>query len=370
MRGVCERPNGGGHISLTESGYLPNKLRTPMEKSASTAAQASTAAREERGCPGTPSISISISLSSSGITSTLLRGPVPVRVPVPVSLGRDLVVLAKPRITLMVVITAAGGLFLSRRVSDSAPLSAVTVVLTLLGCALIVAGANALNMYIERDVDKQMDRTKNRPLPTGRLAPRVALWFGVILSATAIPVLALGANALTALLAVVANLLYVFAYTPLKQHSAYALHVGAIPGAIPPLLGWTAGTGRVDAAGAVLFGILFLWQIPHFCAIALFRKEDYARAGIFVLPNVTGELATRHTIVRWSFALLATSLLLTPLGVAHRGYLIAATLLGAMFFGWGCYGLRNGTGKRWARSLFGVSILYLVLLFAMLAIDP
>lgn len=283
---------------------------------------------------------------------------------------RDFVTLAKPRITLNVVITAAGGLFLSRRMPGVEALSAATILSTLLGCALIVSGANALNMYIERDSDRLMDRTKNRPLPAGRMSPRVALWFGVVLSALAIPVLAIGANALTALLAIIANLLYVLAYTPLKQHSPYALHVGAIPGAIPPLLGWTAGTGRIDAAGLVLFGILFLWQIPHFCAIALFRKADYARAGIFVLPNVTGELATRHTIVRWTFALLATSLLVVPLGVAHRGYLIAASVLGAVFFVWGCYGLREGTGRKWAKSLFGVSLLYLVLLFAVLMLDP
>lgn len=283
---------------------------------------------------------------------------------------RDLVTLAKPRITFMVVVTAAGGLFLSRRMPGVEALSAATILCTLLGCAFIVSGANALNMYIERDVDRRMDRTKNRPLPAGRMSPRVALWFGVIMSAVAIPVLAIGANALTALLAIIANLLYVLAYTPLKQHSPYALHVGAIPGAIPPLLGWTAGTGRIDAAGMVLFGILFLWQIPHFVAIALFRKADYARAGIFVLPNVTGELASRHTIVRWTFALLATSLLVVPLGVAHHGYLIAATVLGAVFFVWGCYGLREGTGAKWAKSLFGISILYLVLLFAVLTIDP
>ena len=286
---------------------------------------------------------------------------------------RDLVTLAKPRITFMVVITAAGGLFLSRRMASLGTpeaLSLATIVSTLLGTALIVSGANALNMYIERDVDRRMSRTKNRPLPAGRMSPRVALWFGVLLSAIAIPILAIGANALTALLAIIANLLYVLAYTPLKQHSAYALHVGAIPGAIPPLLGWTAGTGRIDAAGAVLFAVLFLWQIPHFCAIALFRKADYARAGIFVLPNVTGELATRHTIVRWTFALLAASLLLVPLGVAHHGYLLAATLLGGVFFVWGTYGLRAGSGAKWAKSLFAVSILYLVLLFAVLTIDP
>jgi protoheme IX farnesyltransferase len=169
---------------------------------------------------------------------------------------------------------------------------------------------------------------------------------------------------------VIANLLYVLAYTPLKQHSQYALHVGAIPGAIPPLLGWTAGTGRIDAPGIVLFAILFFWQIPHFVAIALFRKADYARAGLVVLPNVAGESAARHTIVRWIFAGVAVSLLVVPLGLANRGYLIAAALLGTTFFVWGCYGLKDGTGARWAKSLFGISILYLVSLFAALVINP
>lgn len=285
---------------------------------------------------------------------------------------RDLITLAKPRITLMVVITAAGGLFLANRAGrlDAPGMTSSTIISTLLGLALIVSGANALNMYIERNIDGRMDRTKNRPLPTGRLAPRVALWFGVLTSALAVPILAIGANALTALLAVIANLLYVLAYTPLKQHSHYALHVGAIPGAIPPLLGWTAGTGRIDAAGVILFAVLFLWQIPHFIAITLFRKADYARAGLVVMPNVLGELASRHTIIRWIFALVAASLLIVPLGLAGRGYLFAATVLGAIFFIWGCYGLRAGTGKKWARSLFGISILYLVLLFAALGIDP
>lgn len=290
----------------------------------------------------------------------------------PAATWRDFVALAKPRITLMVVITAAGGLFLAGRAGrmDGPGPSATLVITTLLGIALIVAGANALNMYIERDVDRRMDRTKNRPLPACRMAPRTALLFGVLLSSIAVPILAIGTNTLTALLAVIANLLYVLAYTPLKQHSQYALHVGAIPGAIPPLLGWTAGTNRIDAAGMVLFAILFLWQVPHFIAIALFRKADYARAGLVVTPNVTGELASRHTIVRWIFAGVAASLLVVPLGLAGRGYLIAATILGAIFFIWGCYGLKAGTGNRWAKSLFGISILYLTLLFAALAIDP
>lgn len=284
---------------------------------------------------------------------------------------RDLVALTKPRITLMVVITAAGGLFLSRRAPGlDVSLGPALVVCTLLGTALIVAGANALNMVLERDIDRHMERTKNRPLPAGRVPPRVALWVGVTLSVLAVPILGFGANPLTALLAVLANLLYVLAYTPLKQHSFYALHVGAVPGAIPPLLGWTAGTGRVDAAGLILFAILFLWQVPHFIAISLFRKADYARAGLVVMPNVVGELASRHTVVRWIFAGVAASLLVVPLGIAHRGYLVLATLLGAVFFTWGCYGLRQGSGQRWAKSLFGISILYLVLLFAALIVDP
>jgi protoheme IX farnesyltransferase len=238
----------------------------------------------------------------------------------------------------------------------------------MLGTVLIVAGANALNMYIEREIDGRMDRTKDRPLPAGRLAPRVALWFGVALSVAAVPILAIGVNLTTALLAVLAHLSYVLAYTPLKQRSPAALLVGAVPGAMPPLLGWTAATGSVGWGGLVLFGILFFWQVPHFLAISIFRKDDYARAGLKVLPNTAGLRATKHSIVRYLLALVAVSLLLVPLGVERRGYLLWAGLLGAMFFGWGCYGLRDAAGARWARSLFAVSIVYLVLLFCALVI--
>ncbi len=265
----------------------------------------------------------------------------------------------------MVVSTTAGGLFLAP-VRPSAP----TIVCALVGVALIVAGANALNMALERDIDRNMARTRNRPLPRGRLTMRQAIVFGLVCSVVAIPILAFGVNALTALLAVLANVIYVLAYTPLKQRSHLALEVGAIPGAIPPLLGWTAATNRVDAGGIALFAILFFWQIPHFHAIALFRREDYARAGLRVLPNVRGENTTKHAIVRYLAALLAASLLLFPLGVAHRTYLFSAAVLGALFFGWGCWGLRASSGNRWARSLFVTSILYLVSLFAILMIDP
>src|SRR5258706_10065860 len=195
-----------------------------------------------------------------------------------VALG-DLVALTKPRVTALVIVTTAGGLWL-------APVKVGFTVsgLALLGTVLIVAGASALNMYLERDIDGRMDRTKDRPLPAGRLAPHVALWFGVALSAIAVPILAFGVNTTTALFAVLAHLTYVLAYTPLKQRSPAALLVGAVPGAMPPLLGWTAATGTASWGGVGLFAIIFLWQGPHFLAISIFRKDDYPRPGLKVMP--------------------------------------------------------------------------------------
>ena len=283
---------------------------------------------------------------------------------------RDGVALTKPGITLFNLITTAGGLLLAYRGGAAIPaqLTPTTLVCTLLGTALIVGGANTLNMYIERESDGRMDRTKNRPLPTGRLSPQVALAVGVGLSVASVPVFALGVNLLTCLLAVLANLLYVLAYTPLKQRSHHSLLVGAVPGAIPPLLGWTAATGRVDAAGMVLFAILFIWQVPHFLAITLFRKEDYARAGLVVMPNVTTEEAVKHSIVRYTFALVLVSLLLVPLRVAGVGYLAVAMVAGVAFQAMALWGLRPTSDKRWARKLFGLSLVYLVAMMAALAI--
>jgi len=276
----------------------------------------------------------------------------------------DFIALAKPRITLMVLITAAGGMCLA-----PPAISAAKMALMLLGTALIVSGANALNMYLEREIDKKMVRTHKRPLPAGRMSAKTALWFGVGISVLSIPILAIGVNAVTALLGVLANVSYVLAYTPLKQRSHVALFVGAVPGAIPPLMGWTAATAHCDAGGLVLFGILFFWQIPHFLAIALFRKEDYARAGLYVMPNVLGVGATKQSIISHTGALVASTLLLFPLGIAGRAYLVSAFILGCVFLGWASYGLRERAGNRWARSLFFYSIAYLVLLFVALAAD-
>src|SRR5262249_22150439 len=202
--------------------------------------------------------------------------------------------------------------------------------------------------------------------PAGRLPAEVALFLGMGLSAIALPLLALAVNARTALLAAAALLTYVLVYTPLKRRTTAALAIGAVPGAMPPLLGWTASAGRIEWPGLVLFGILFLWQIPHFLAIASFRMEDYQRAGLKVLPVERGERVTRHRIVVYSVALVAVSLTLVPLGVGGTAYLGAAAVLGALFLGLGAWGLRASAGPRWARGLFLGSIVYLVLLFAAL----
>jgi len=276
---------------------------------------------------------------------------------------RALCELAKPRITVMVVVTFAGGLWL-------APGTVVgwRPALALLGTVLIVAAANALNMFLERDIDGRMERTRRRPLVEGRLAPDQAVGFGAVLACVAVPLLLLGANPLTAVLGLVAFASYVWAYTPLKRVSGGALFVGAVPGAMPPLMGWTAATGQLDAPGLALFAILFVWQLPHFLAIALYRAEDYAAAGFRVLPMSVGVVATRWHILVYTVALVAVSLLPVPLGVAGRWYLAAAAILGAWFLARTASGFRAAP-KPWARSVFLGSLIYLTGLFVALAVD-
>jgi heme o synthase len=174
----------------------------------------------------------------------------------------------------------------------------------------------------------------------------------------------------TGLLAAIALVSYVVVYTPLKRRTTLSLLVGAVPGAIPPLLGWTAVTGRIQLPGVLLFGILFLWQVPHFLAIATFRRDDYARAGLKVLPVERGDRVTRWHIVAYLVALVGVSLSLVATGVGGALYFGAAAVLGAGFLGVGLWGLRPSAGVRWARGLFAVSIVYLVLLFAALTVSP
>ncbi|MCC6646380.1 MAG: protoheme IX farnesyltransferase [Polyangiaceae bacterium] len=271
----------------------------------------------------------------------------------------DFVALAKPRVTLLVVVTMLGGMFLAP--GEVRPWSAALVTL---GTAMIVAGANSLNMFLERESDKYMQRTASRPLPSGRMHPHAALMFGAVTTVGSIPLLLWGANVPTTVLAVAANVSYVGLYTPLKPRTWLALVVGAVPGAIPPLLGYVSVRGAVDLAGLSLFLVLFVWQIPHFHAIALFRREDYARAGLVVLPGARGVPATKLHIAATTAVLLLVSLLPYLTGTVGPLYVPAAGFLGAVLFAWAVIGLRPEAGDRWARSFFGASMPYLVLLFA------
>ncbi len=276
----------------------------------------------------------------------------------------DYVALAKPRVTIMVLGTAGLGLYLAP--VSLPPLSALGA---LTGTALIVGAANALNMYIERDIDGLAPRTKKRPLPDGRLSPRAALYFAALLTAVSLPLLAVCANLLTALLGLLAFVIYLAAYTPMKQTSPGALVVGAIPGAMPPLMGWTAATGQLDLGGLTLFAILFLWQLPHFLAISLYRRSEYQRAGYRLTVIEHGTSTAKMQIVLYLLALCPVTLLLVPLGLGHGLYLAIALFSGLLFLAIGVYGLRPAAGARWARALFSGSLLYLMVLAAALVVD-
>jgi protoheme IX farnesyltransferase len=282
----------------------------------------------------------------------------------PASLWRELIAITKPRITTQVLFTTAGGIWLAPN-----PMPFGRALIAVLATTLIVGAASALNCYIERDSDKLMARTQNRPLPSGRLDPAIALIFGLGMACLAVPLLALGVNQLTGFLGALAFVGYVWVYTPLKRVTPWALEIGAIPGAIPPLLGWTAATGRIELPGLVLFGILFIWQLPHFLAISLFRKEEYAKAGIKVLPVVKGDEVTKRRIPLQVAALVACSLLLYPLGVAGKLYFITACVLGGAFLFEALRGLRPGADAKWAKRLFIGSLFYLTLLFVAIGLD-
>lgn len=277
---------------------------------------------------------------------------------------RDAVSLTKPRIMTMALLTAVGGLSLA----PGAPAVSVWLAL-MIGTGLIVGAANTLNMYLERDIDCMMSRTKNRPLPAGRLDPGFALGFGVLQAFVAVPVLTFALNPLTGMLGVIALLSYAMLYTPLKQRTTLATIIGAAPGAMPALMGWTAATGVIDAGGLAVFGLLFVWQIPHFHAIALFRHKEYARAGLKTVPGERGERAAQRTIVSYLVVQLAVSMTLYPLGVAGRWYLVTALVGGLAYLAYGFVGLRQGAGPRWAKRLFLVSIVYLPVLFVVLVLN-
>jgi heme o synthase len=277
---------------------------------------------------------------------------------------RDYVSLTKPRITLLCLVMTLGGMALA---PDG--LRVDLAFWTLVGTFLSVGSANALNMYWERECDKLMERTRDRPLASGRMRPWQALSFGLALGALSVVVLWLGANALTAFLGTFALASYVLVYTPMKRRSPLALVIGAVPGAMPPLMGWTAVTGRIDTSGLVLFGILLVWQIPHFIAISLCHLEDYARAGIATVPGKHGDAIAKLQSLAYALLLIPISLMFVPLGVAGPFYFAVALALGVWFTWLAARGFRAEAGKPWARKFFFASLVYLPALTLALVAD-
>jgi protoheme IX farnesyltransferase len=271
--------------------------------------------------------------------------------------------LAKPNITRMVLITTACGALLA-----PVPIDAVRLTLTLLGTALVVAAANSLNMYFEQDVDGAMQRTRGRPLPSGRLSPEVATWFGVATALIGLVLLSFWVTPLSGLFAALALVSYAFVYTPLKRVTHWAMHIGAIPGAIPPLIGWAAMTSSVALEPVLLFSLLFVWQIPHFLAIAIFRQGEYEAAGLKVYPSVKGKAATRRAMVFYALLMVAVSLAPLGLHMVAPLYAVVAVPLGIAFTAVAARGLWPGAGDRWAKQVFFASLPYLLLVFSALVL--
>lgn len=276
----------------------------------------------------------------------------------------DYVALTKPRLSGLVLFTMAGGMWLS---GQSLPWTAW--IFGLLGTAGTVGAANALNCWWERDSDKHMVRTATRPLPAQRMVPANAVKFAIALAVVSLPMTWVATNALTGFLGLIALLTYVFVYTPLKAKTHWAMQAGAIPGALPPLMGWTAATGKIGTPGLALFAILTLWQLPHFIAIALRRKQEYLNAGLTSLPLQKGDDTARLHAVLYLVALWPVSALPWVVHVAGPVYLVAALGLSTWFLAVGVQGWRAKGGEAWAKKLFFTSLIYLTILFAVLGVD-
>lgn len=279
--------------------------------------------------------------------------------------ARDLVALTKPRVLLMVLATTLAGYFAAL----GGPPDLVRVAHLLMGTLLAAAGTLALNQYVERHVDALMDRTRRRPLPDGRLQPLQALLFATALTSAGIMYLALAVGIAAGALTLGTTLLYLGVYTPLKTRSALCMLVGAVPGALPPVTGWVAARGDVDLGAAILFAIAFLWQLPHTLAIAHLYRDDYARAGVRVLPVVDaqGTMSDRQ-IVMSTFALLAVSVLPTVIGVSGTTYFATACALGLGLLGV-AVAHASAPSAASARRVLLATLLYLPLLLAVLVLD-
>jgi heme o synthase len=285
-------------------------------------------------------------------------------VPVPAAHGRmgDFVALAKPRLNLLVVVSAAAGYVMA----GGSAQDVIRLISMIVGTGLVAGGASAFNQIIERQADGLMQRTRLRPMPDGRLAARDAVAFGAALTVAGLAILALGANLLSAIVAFGTLVSYAAVYTPLKKVTSFSTVVGAIPGALPPVIGWAAAEGALSRGAWVLFAILFLWQLPHFLAIAWIYRDDYARAGFPMLPVIDpdGRRTARQAVI-YAAALLPVSLAPTLVGMAGPLYFAGALVLTLLFV---ILALKFAISRSVpdARRLFFGSITYLPLLWMLM----
>jgi len=273
----------------------------------------------------------------------------------------DLMELTKPRITLLVLITTLVGFYMGSR--DG--INFLLLFHAIIGTGLVAGGASALNQYFERDLDARMLRTRNRPLPDGRLVPNEALIFSAIISAAGVAYLMFFVNILTGALGAATLVGYVLVYTPLKTRTTLCTLIGAFPGAAPPVMGWTAARGEIDAVALSLFAILFLWQMPHFFAISWIFTEDYMRAGFTMHGS---GVKTGRQIIFFCCALIPISVLPTIFGLTGMIYLLGAILLGFVYLGYG-FAVALFRSNTHAHRLLRVSVLYLPALLVLMMID-
>lgn len=277
----------------------------------------------------------------------------------------DYIELTKPRMVLMILITTAAGFYLGTHTGVNWWL----FIHTLIGSGLTAAGVLGLNQYLERDIDSIMSRTQKRPLPAGRMQATEALLFCVLLTGSGMLYLTFIVNPLSGFVISLIVVSYLFAYTPMKRSTSLCTLVGAIPGALPPVVGWVAAQNTLSGSAWVLFAILFLWQLPHSLAIAYIYREDYANAGLKLLPVIHPDgTSTRHQIVINCFALFGVGLLPTLFNIAGGVYFFSALLIGGMFLASGIYFQITSSVKA-ARYVLHASLLYLPLIFLMMAID-
>ncbi|HEY7877540.1 MAG TPA: heme o synthase [Gemmatimonadaceae bacterium] len=280
------------------------------------------------------------------------------------SLAHDLVMLTKPRIISLLLVTTIAPMFVAGSPGWG------LVLRVALGGYLMAGGANAVNMYIDRDIDDRMARTRLRPLPSGRMDPRAVLAYGLALATAATGVFAFTVNVVSAALALAGFYFYVFIYTRwLKRRTPQNIVIGGAAGAFPPLVGWAAVTGRIDLAAIYLFLIVFYWTPPHFWALALLKQADYGRAGVPMAPLIWGERETMRQMLWYTVILIPITLLPAAFGAFGMTYVISATVLGALLLAgiWRVMRARPWTGAAW--RVYKFSLLYLALLFVAMAVD-